>query len=348
MFIIYLFFPPATSAQEQRAFDSLRICSMNIDMLGRKDEPKADKQKERELQEYRKDQLKFLVSRIKSASCDIVALQEIYGLSSKEANKNISRLAKAVNFASALRATTDETAGKSAFNKTYSYHVAKTNDKHIRNGYIYRRDLGKVKLVDMYRESVPTADWNSPSRRFARGPAVLSVEVASKNRSKPIQLYLINYHLKSKVSGWKDLSGLSYELNRVETAEAVKNIAKQALRYGRDIVIFLGDRNADTGSATDEVLSGKLSLDDFKGMCSIDKKFLKADCAGYKRREPEFIGVLANKSRSLYSYKYKKEQSLIDEIYINKNTLKFIKDTGVTGEYLKGSDHLLTWVEVGI
>ena len=333
---VHLFLPATVRAEQGRALDSIRICSMNIDMLGRKDEtkPKA-KQSESEFQKHRKKQLGFLAERVISASCDIVAVQEIYGLSSKEANKNIRSLASAVSKASPL-------------GLKYVYHAATTNDKRLRNGYIFRGDIGAVRISDLYRENVPSADRSSPSRRFMRGPVALSVDVASTKRSNPTKLYLVNYHLKSKADGWKDLSGLSYELNRVETAEAVRDIASRALRQGYDIVMFLGDRNSDTGSATDYVLSGIRSLDDFRGMCSIDKKFLEANCGSYKGKEPDFIGVLANKSRSLYSYKYKNKQSLIDEIYINKNSLRFVNDAGVVGEYLKGSDHLLTWVEVGI
>ncbi|MDR2338328.1 MAG: hypothetical protein LBE20_06790 [Deltaproteobacteria bacterium] len=323
------------SAQAGELRSSVKICSLNMHNFGIKEEKDNKSKVKKKIANQQKKQLKFLVERVQKAKCDIVALQEVYGKSAKEAKKNLKKFQTAVSLAT---------------KQDYLSYYAKTNDKFIRNGYLYRKALGQVKWRHLYRIPVPRLNADAPSRRFPRGPLVLSLELSTQYFTKAKKLYLIDYHLKSKLSGWKDLSEFDFELNRIETAEAVRKIAEERDKQLDTIVLFMGDRNADTDSATDEVLSGKLNLVDFKGMCSIDKKYLSAHCAGYQRRPAKFIGMLAKKigSNVAHSYKYKDKEFLYDEIYISARSAQLIKKVGTVGTYGQGSDHLLVWAEVGL
>jgi endonuclease/exonuclease/phosphatase family metal-dependent hydrolase len=314
---------------------SIRVCSLNLHNFGKKEEvaAKGKGKSKKKSANKQKEQLKFLVERVQKAKCDIVALQEVYGKSAKEARKNLKKFQTAVN---------------SATNQEYVYHYAKTNDKFIRNGYIYKKKLGKVTWKHLYRSPVPRLNDDAPSRRFPRGPLVMSIELSKQYFTKARKLYLIDYHFKSKLSGWKDLSEFDFEVNRIETAEAVRKIAEEQDKQANTVVLFMGDRNSDTDSATDEVLSGKLELVDFKGMCSIDKKYLSAHCAGYQKRAAKFIGMLAKRKGNdvAHSYKYRDKEFLYDEIYISAKFAQLVKKVGIVGVYGLGSDHLLVWAEV--
>ncbi len=330
---------------------SLKICSLNMNNFGAKpvarDNTKITKakntkkenqntSKKKELfSEKQAVQLKALVERVKNVDCDIVALQEGYGKTTNVVKNNIAKFVTALTSATKI---------------PYRYELARTNDKYIRNAFVYKEKIGIVSFKNLYRAAVPRLNPESSSRRFPRGPLAMEVNLSQNIFATPRKLYLLNYHLKSKVGGWKDMSELDFELNRIETAEAIRNIADDVRKNDTSkVIILLGDRNSDTGSATDDVLNGRLYLNDFKDVCKIEKRDLNSYCAGFEKHSPIFIGSIFKKLGPVglaRSYKYKNKYYLYDEIYIDNYHSYLVKDAGTYGEFGKGSDHLLTWIEI--
>lgn len=329
-----IFCSPAVSLAQDQEF--LTICTQNLHMLGRR-QPK-DKYKK---YKQRKEQAKELIERFRSAKCDVVALQEVYGETEKEAKRIMTSFVNRAN---------------KELERNYFFYLAKTNDKHIRNGFLV--DISRAEVEDFesfYRMVLPAFNRYGPIRRFPRGPA--GVLLKDKKTSK--KYYVLTYHFKSKVDGWKDLSGLNFELFRIENAEGLRQIVlDKRKQLGESVnLIALGDRNAHSEAASSHVLSGKLRLEDFQGPCMVTKE-LEPSCQPELSHNGELAAVseIAHRNRPgqprVNSYRYKKEVMLYDDIYIRpdqKTNLlpnEIERRFGSEGEYNRGSDHLLIWVRV--
>ncbi|MCC6933815.1 MAG: hypothetical protein IT292_11300 [Deltaproteobacteria bacterium] len=331
--IIFTICPRTAGALEKQSFI---ICTQNAHMLGEIKNKKYPGKKKR------LDQNKALAQRIADGNCDIVALQEIYGKTDNAAKQSIKR------FVTEL---------KKAIGKEFEYALARTNDKFIRNAFVYQPAKVHVERIDeYYRRLVPTLAKHAPTRRFNRGPLGLLASVKISPDHPARKFYFLTFHLKSRVGGWKDLSKTEFEIDRLEAADALRTIvSEQQTQLGSDIpLVVLGDRNADSGAASVEVMSGKLRLEDFQRSCQI-KRDLKAQCD--VRRDSDLIltGLFDKERRrrglegdaEVYSYKYRKDNYLYDEIYVSAGQVEsyFLREgkpmvemIGTRGE---GSDHLL-------
>lgn len=289
-----------------------------------------------------KKRLRLLAERISSRKCDIVALQEVTGGSERKARELTERLATLTG--------TD-------FNSV----VSGSNDRGIRNGFLINPEQVTLLRSTSY-ESMPLPQINSRqgNRAFSRGPLVVLVELPINKRTNGEKLLLVNFHFKSKHSGYKDSYGLDFEIQRMEMAAGVHHIVRQELRRtpkGTEVVL-LGDRNADRQDASALVLKRELELADFgrRGQCSVNKSY-KAKCRPGTSEKPRYISLIdlalskkPPKMRSWGSYRYRGKSFLLDDILVSDDFIRsnssIIRDAGFWGKFHKGSDHLMVWVEL--
>lgn len=311
--------------------NALTICSQNLSRFG----------ETKKKGESRKEQRAELVERMLNASCEIVALQEVYGEDEKEAERNIKDLASSYS---------------SVLNKKVDYYLGKTKDPYIRNGFlVVNSDLEFLDLKDYLSVPLERLSALGPIGRFIRAPIALEL----RDRKSLKKYFVLNIHFKSKSFGFKDHSGYNFEPLRMEMAETTRDILFKEVRNSKEKTVFvvLGDRNADYNEASAEILSGKRELDDFvTNNCSLTSE-LVANCNNIEVRTEKVIPLFATKkreslnSRELGSYLYKKKIELIDEIYILPEDLNLVKNKnkqfaiGVEGAFFKGSDHKLVWAE---
>ncbi|HQH28090.1 MAG TPA: hypothetical protein PLP17_11885 [Oligoflexia bacterium] len=342
---LFLFFCSSPAAAETAAAQSpvLRVCSQNLHRFG--DPEAAAKRK------TGREQQRALVRRMRQASCDIVAVQEIYGESHREAKRNLSRIARALSKASG---------------RQFAYFTGDSFDRYIRNGFLVAADVGWiVRRQDFLYHGLPKLQPLAPADNFIRGPLLLQIALSSarvKGLSSPVNnVIVLTMHFKSKAESYKDASGTLFELLRMQMAAGLRDIVlreQQKLRHD-GVLIILGDRNSDEGSAATEILLGKRELKEFVvgGGCRINKQ-LEADCAGALYRAPVLTGLLARCREQGVpvcaggSYRYKGQWSLIDEILVRtEDTALFMDNKGAVkagflGQFAQGSDHRLLWAEM--
>ncbi|HMO18381.1 MAG TPA: hypothetical protein PKA63_08630 [Oligoflexia bacterium] len=314
----------------------LRICSLNLYRLGEK----------RNKTKYRKEhlsQIRDLSKRIIKGNCDVVGLQEVIGDDLDESREIISELVKEV-----------ETQGG---NKNFDIVLAKSNDKWNRNAFIYDKSRFNLDYQESaYRQSLPSLDPRSRSWTHVRGPLIIVLSTRlSPNRS----ILLINYHLKSKASGWKDPTGTNYEISRLHAAAGIRELLDSSAKRAHYplIKVLLGDRNTGPSGAAAEVLSGRLRFKDFKtgAGCRITPEGTGL-CPPEKYSIPDMVPVIQKKAaeskRDIGTYKRGRNLEILDEILISSEALSLARgndgvlQAGVIGEYRKGSDHLMSWVMI--
>jgi hypothetical protein len=307
----------------------LRICSQNLQRVGK---APFGRGKESVYQ-----QTNFLVQRMISAECDIVAVQEVYGKSKGEAAGYLQNLSSALSQKAGDKFTS--LVGESQFDE-------------IRNGFIVRESTGRLlssnSTPDYY---LPKLNPLQRTRAITRKPFAILLDVAESKTD----LLLVDIHLKSKVGGFKDTAGLDFETLRMESAEQIREftnkLTKESPHPKEIITMILGDRNSEPGSATDMILQGRLTLNDFKGRCGVDSS-LEPTCEPIRNSvfEPALSQVF--KSGKLKgSTKYRGREQLIDEIYINSSAINDLRlrkklNVGIEGEFFKGSDHKLIWIDL--
>lgn len=326
-----------TWAEKPSRQPELRLCSQNLFRFAEKRSGKSSFQQEEKQKNY-------LISRFLRARCDVVALQEVVGASKREAARTAELLANALSYRSGRK---------------FRVYVGDSYDQFIRNGYLVAEDLGQVEIENFSDEPLPRLQPLGPIGRFIRSPLALKLTLSSKESAAPKKLFILNIHFKSKSRADKDPTGTAFETVRMEMAEAVRTlIAKKKKEATTDtIFVALGDRNADSESATAEIMSGERLLDDFgkNGSCQLDTDN-NPECTTGERR-PELMGLFWLR-RERYpeeyrggTYLYKRQEEILDEIYVLPEDLEFLKRPsgrfaiGIDGEYYKGSDHKLVWAE---
>ena len=315
---------------------SLRICSQNLFRFGEiKRRRKPAKQKQ------------YLVKRMKKARCDIIALQEVIGESRSEALSIIAPLAESL---------------QKATKREFAAYAAEENAGNMRNGFLVAADIGRVQSVaSWHRQALPRLQVLGPPRRWHRGP--LALHIALAGAKGPQDLLVVSMHLKSKYEHWKDPSGTSYEIERMESAEALRELSlKKAQELGpKTTLIVLGDRNSQIFSASAHILEGQRLLGDFRSNshCSLTTE-LSPDCGGREKEPRRLLGLFAHQKRlckgkcNIASYRYRRKGELIDEVYLRPKELHLVqKDDkslriGLEGQFFKGSDHLLLWAELDL
>jgi hypothetical protein len=315
---------------------AVRVCSQNLFRFG-SEKFSRNKQK-------REKQKTFLVSRMKRAACDVIGVQEVSGESRWRAKGILQELADSLG----------ERSGRK-----FSAHVGDSQDKYIRNGFIVADDLGKVVGFKSYwRESLPRIQKRGRPRSFVRGPVSLEV-VLAQPRFGIERLLLFSVHLKSKSNSWKDPTKTDFEVYRMESAQAVRRIALDAFakRPKGTMLMLMGDRNSEESSASADVLEGRYLIADFHKDCKLREK-TEVDCVSQPNHRPELVGLFEARKQSdpqryrKGSYRYKRRDTLIDEIYVLPEKLSMFRGEnaswriGFEGDYYKGSDHLLLWAEI--
>ena len=310
----------------------LQLCTQNLyrfnDRSKRADPAKREQQKN------------FLVTRFLDAKCDVVAAQEVAGSSADEADRTLEELATLLSRRSGRK---------------FAHYVGEANDRFIRNGFLVAQDSGRVIQVKHYgSEYFPRLGQISPSGRYIRAPLGLQLEVPKRGGGPSRQFFILNIHSKSKTRDNKDPTGTQFELVRMEMAEGFRSILqRERQRLPKDaIVVMVGDRNSDVGSASARILEGDLKLEDFRagGGCRLDQG-LEAECRGSVRRRPELLGLFAyrrEQDRSAAgSIVFRGREELIDEIAILPEQLPLVTGPGgrlaigFEGQFYKGSDHKL-------
>ena len=321
--------------------ETTRVCTQNLYNFGQKFRPRNGQAFDAKKHEKRvRRQEQYLVERITQARCDIIAVQEVIGETKAEARRTLSRLGSAL---------------KQVNGDSYSAYVGDTRDRRIRNGFLVKERSGTVRSVTSYANHfLPKLSLGGQGASFSRGPLVLEFETHGHT------LLVFSVHFKSKFESWKDPTKTKYESLRVEMAAGVRDIVRLERRKHQSknpVLLIAGDLNSDRDSATARVLSGELSLDDFRGDCRISRK-LRAYCGEKKFREGSFtrlfdLWIKQNpQTAEQYSYKYKGRGSLIDEMLLSFEHLKLIqqKDDSLSlamfGRLRKGSDHKLLVAEL--
>lgn len=341
-----------SSPVEIGEFERIRICSENLNRFA---EPVAAKSassgtasKKRRYRETEEEQLHSLVLRMSEGRCDLIAVQEVIGKSRREAEANLEKLAKHL---------------EELTRRPFAVYAGTSEDPWIRNGFLVARDLSSDVRFKSY-DDVPLSRLVAygPVGNFQRPPVSVRLMVARKGKGNaPIPLLVFNIHFKSRSFGFKDVLHTNYEALRMEMAETSRRLFLAELEtLGSGAMgVLLGDRNGDRQSAGAQILSGARLLADFQkgGDCILDRKG-EGDCGPTAPRKPLLRPLLEEEnhrsSASLLTYRYKGRMEVLDEIYVPERTAAPARgpggrlEVGVQGTFQRGSDHLLTWVELGL
>ena len=288
---------------------------------------------------------KALVSRIKDGRCDIVAVQEVLGSNSREAEQGILTLASALG---------------EATGRVFRGFAGRTNDKSITVGFLVADDAFFVEKVVSYDDDeLPKLSERQKPRFFVRLP--LEVVLRSRKTNRPV--HAVTFHLKSRSGGMKDPAGFMWETVRMESAEKLRALVMQHNREsflpGGPLLFVLGDRNSDGREASGEILSGSLHLSSFQSpdpVCQLSKGALpvcrpqsgrfKKDLFSVFTGDPDMIDVPG-------THWYRKKASWLDDILVSGPTLEYVQeepsregdyDSGIITGSGEASDHALVFV----
>ena len=327
-----------SSAQTAAVPQRVRICSQNLHNYGAPErKPKATSKRSRRRQVSNEE---FLLQRFVAANCDVIAVQEVTGSTTKDSLRILQRLA---------RLTSERTA------RPFQAVVAEKGDGRIRSGFLLASDRSKLlSTQSFYDVDLPRLQRLGPSRIFTRSPLLVRLQIANN------KLLVMNMHLKSKVDAWRDPTETAFEAQRMESTAALRQLLLKELSSEKPgtAAVILGDRNTDSGSAASEVLAGTRELSDFQGLqlCRVDNE-LRASCPdNLPKRKPVFLDLMEvfNRQRAaaeqVRSYRYRGELSALDAIFLSAEALPLagqpLPRLGMEGVFGKGSDHKLVWLDL--
>lgn len=318
--------------------NKLTICSLNLYRLG-------EKGFKNESPEFL-SQRKYLADRIIDEDCDIIALQELVG---KKKSKSAAVLHNLINY---IHSKSEH--------RLYKFLLGESNDSWNRNAFIYDSEFLNYKNFKSWnKQTLIKDDIRSSPWSHTRGPISVFFNFKKNKFNIKEDILVVNYHLKSKASGWKDPLGTKFEYQRMLSANGIRDIIKSETNNVpvMPIVVLLGDRNSSNSGASSEVLSGRLNAVDFfrKGTCKISPEG-SALCPPETFRTPDMIPVLQNKEielgRKIGTYRIGRRLEILDEIYLSSNYYELVLGprgeirSKTVGEFKKGSDHLLSLVEL--
>lgn len=332
--------------EDPRGEVDLVVCSQNLENYGLFDDAKKRNAKLSKDDYTLKN--KALVKRFAFNKCDVIAFQELLGNenNSKEAIKKLGKL---------LANNTG---------RVFNYYLARSNDKYSRVGFLVAKDRAEVlDTVSYSRVELPKLIEGERPRFFTRGPFEIQLKVKARGKNKTKKINIITFHFKSKSGGFKDPAKTNWEILRMQSAEALRSIVenrfKKSLIDGEQILILLGDRNADLDSASARILKGTHTLSMFSGKapCRLSKKGVPL-CQSGVVRPPVFVSVLtddAETSRLQGTYMYQNTYSWVDDILVAVPSLPFTWEnfavegnynSGISDVYPQASDHSLSYVKI--
>lgn len=322
------------------AIPELRICSQNLHRYGESARKGARYKDQRILESF--------IERISQIECDVIALQEVFGRTQKEAQQTLR------NFREVLEAETGV---------EYQQFIGTSNDPYIRNGFLLAQGAAEIVSLKSFADhNLPLLRKHSAAHKFSRGPLLLHLRVAKKERARKRDLLIFNLHFKSKHNSWKDPARIQYEDLRMEMAEGLREIALTELKHSAKdaILLILGDRNSSIDSASAQIFYGSYQLNDFsrEGICALDKRLQPTCKKGFKERKKVLISLFYPKSKKLKvkysSYQYRKQHYLLDDILVRPKDRRYFLGknkqlrAGLIGEFSRTEelDHRMAWAEL--
>ena len=323
----------------------IRICSQNLFNYGQKPSG-GKKRKARKKRKYKKsqsEQKKFLLERFKQANCDILAFQEVIGETKRQSAKILNPLVAELG---------------SLQSRQYQTILGNSFDRRIRNAISF--DRKKLKLIDsgsLFRIPLPKLLEQESFDSFRRGPVWIEIEVSGVPPASSRKFLVVNFHFKSRYQGYKDPRQTDFEVLRMQMAEATRVWVENKLKARPELIpVLLGDLNSDRDQGASKVLSGELLLSDFFSNCSLKEKF-NPSCESPLERKAKFVRVFdyvldeGFRLSTNYSYRYKREPRLFDEVILLKRDLELAFYRGrpkvdFLGELYSGSDHKLLMLEL--
>ena len=198
---------------------TMGICSQNLENFGSHPEYKSKISHDLKT--------KLLIERFSKGNCDLIAVQEILAVNQSKALKTLQ------NFAHKLSESS---------NRKYEAVVGPSNDKIRFLGFLVSKRKFRIVSTKSYSDlTLPEISPDGKPRNFSRGPFEVGIEAANGRQHRYFnRFYAVNFHFKSKHSAAFDPAKLSYEVDRLESAEALRTAVLK--NHPEELVIFLGDR----------------------------------------------------------------------------------------------------------
>lgn len=312
---------------DPRGPPELTLCSQNLNNLGDFEMTRMRLDNSMPLNVYQA-KVTGLITRFIKGRCDVIAVQELLGTDSKAAMAVLQGLADALRFRTG---------------RVFEARVGNTNDPVSRVGFLVATDRAEILAETSYnRVELPKILPKERPRFFLRGPLELQLQVKGRDGSPSKVMAVINFHLKSKGGRERDPAELEWETYRMQMAEAVRRIVEsrfeRAFGSGETLLALVGDRNSNFDSASNEILAGALTLDDFKlnGGCRLSKRGA-AFCLKEKRRPSRMFSLLQGDPQTKLlpgTFVMNKVFSWLDDILVPQETLRFAwADYAKEGDY---------------
>ncbi len=337
---------PISLLNDPRGLPDLTICSQNLNNYGIK---KLSMMKLGITSEEYLAKQKAIAQRIVHTRCDVVALQEIVSRSEEEGKQALTELAEVVSLLGG---------------RHFEVKVGSSNESTIRNGFMVAKDRADIiNSLSYTKVELPKISDKQKPRFFLRSPIEIQITARSLEDGSQKSLTLINFHSKSKSGSAKDPTELQWETYRMEMSEAIRRIIevrhRKSLISPENLLVVMGDRNANFDMASAKILDGSLRLSDFKAdsYCRLSKRGVPLCKPGAQSAQILFSVLTTDPHTKLLpgSYTFKKVYSWLDDILISSDALPFAwtnydkaadYDSGVVYEPKLASDHAMVYVRL--
>jgi hypothetical protein len=337
--------PPVPLGGDPRGAADLVVCSQNLKLFGTfeamsRGNPTFTREKYNQ-------KISDLVARFASASCDVVAVQEVIGKTQADGEAALHQLAAKWRVRS---------------NRVFQVMTAPPSEGSMTNGFIVALDRATVLQSLPYgRVQLPKIWSRQKPRLFSRPPFELQLSVKARDSDVVKPVSIVNFHFKSKRGAQDDPTGLEWETYRMEMSEGLRRVLemrhKDAFASGESLLVVLGDRNSNFDAASARILEGSLSLSSFgeKGPCRLSKRGVPLCIAESEMPRRLFSVLTSNGGAASYpgTFAYKGEYSWLDDIAMPAESLRYAWQTAFSeGVYASGvvatpdvaSDHALVYV----
>lgn len=271
---------PAKTAGDRRGEPEIRICAADSGNYGhltdfkRLMRPKG--QKERKAFE------RTLANAVKSARCDVVVLQALYGAS----------FARAAEALAGLAAYIEKRTGVS-----YRPIAEEIRGQQVWTGFLVRRKGPESRGVRLFNSvTLPIFGVTDPKdprfeKHFPRSPVALTLEVQGSGEAEARPVVIVSFDLRRSLVGKPP----DAEALRMQLAEALRTLIDDVVSESdpRSIIVAVGERSAPAAAPSSQILAGRLRLRNFmdESMCKLDEDG-KAVCAEVEGQASVLFGLL--------------------------------------------------------